>query len=322
MISKGAVNVKQQIKIGQLTVAAGEKAQGYLEVPGCSFGLPMTVINGKKDGKTVVITGGTHGGEYPGIETAIRLAAMLTPEAVAGQVIIVHPVNVPAFQAKLQYFGPDDGKNLNREYPGKATGTVTERIAYAVSSQLFTQADFYMDLHGGDIHEHLTPFVFYSCAGSEENGEKAKAAAAVMGIKYVVRSVSANGAFGCAAAMGVPAILAEIGGRGLWSEAEVETYLAAVQNALRHLGVLAGEVKAYDEAVYLSAMTGLNAEHTGCWYPAVSLEALVKEGDKLGEIKDYFGNLLGEYFAPHDGRVLYVISSLAIGEGDPIIAIG
>lgn len=319
---KGAINVDQQLRVGQLAVSPGEKMQGYLEVPGCSFGLPMTVINGKEAGKTVVITGGTHGGEYPGIETAIRLAGTLTPEEVSGQLIIVHPVNVPAFQAKLQYIGPYDGKNLNREYPGKATGTVTERIAYAISSQLFSQADFYMDLHGGDIHEHLTPFVFYSCAGTEENGAKAKSVAEVMGIRFVVRSVSSNGAFGCAAAMGVPAILAEIGGRGLWSEEEVQQYLAAVHNALRQLGVLSGAVQQLGEVVYSDGMVGLDAEQTGCWYPAVRLNDQIKKGDKVGVVKDYFGNLLGEYFAPQDGEVLYIISSLAINAGDPIIALG
>lgn len=131
-----------EFKVGSLVAAEGTKVQGYLEVPGTPVKMPMTLINGVNEGKTVVITGGTHGGEYPGVETSIRLAKNLDPQEVSGQIAIVHPVNVPAFAAKMQYFGPYDGKNLNREYPGSATGTVTQRIAYAISSQLFTQADF------------------------------------------------------------------------------------------------------------------------------------------------------------------------------------
>ena len=191
------------LKIGELCAVPGEKTQGYLEVKGTPVKMPITLINGTGEGKTVLITGGTHGGEYPGVETAIRLASSLKPEEISGQLIIVHPCNVPAFQAKLQYIGPYDGKNLNREYPGLATGTVTQRIAFTVSSMLFPLADFYMDLHGGDIHEALTPFVLYSKLGGEEQTALALEASKALGVKYVCGSVSSNGE--CIAANGAGA---------------------------------------------------------------------------------------------------------------------
>ena len=310
------------LSVGELSASAGSKVQGYLEVEGTPVKMPITLINGVNEGKTVVITGGTHGGEYPGVEATIRLAKILQPADVSGQLIIVHPVNVPAFQAKLQYVGPYDGKNLNREYPGLATGTVTQRIAYTISSQLFTQADFYMDLHGGDIHESLTPFVIYSKLGDEAQTKLSLEASKALGVKYVCGSVSTNGTFGCAATMGVPGFLGEIGNCGLWSEAEVKQYVDGVSNVLRLLKVLPGEVVENKEAVVVDHMTGLDAQQTGCWYPCVKINDVVKKGQKLGEIRDYFTNVLGEYFAPCDGVMLYVISSLPINAGDPIIAIG
>ena len=310
------------LSVGELSASAGSKVQGYLEVEGTPVKMPITLINGVNEGKTVVITGGTHGGEYPGVEASIRLAKILQPAEVSGQLIIVHPVNVPAFQAKLQYVGPYDGKNLNREYPGLATGTVTQRIAYTISSQLFTQADFYMDLHGGDIHESLTPFVIYSKLGDEAQTKLSLEASKALGVKYVCGSVSTNGTFGCAATMGVPGFLGEIGNCGLWSEAEVKQYVDGVSNVLRLLKVLPGEVVENKEAVVVDHMTGLDAQQTGCWYPCVKINDVVKKGQKLGEIRDYFTNVLGEYFAPCVGVMLYVISSLPINAGDPIIAIG
>ena len=309
-------------QVGSLSAAPGAKVQGYLEVKGTPVKMPVTLINGARPGKTVVITGGTHGGEYPGVEASIRLAKSLTPEMVSGRVAIVHPVNVPAFFAKLQYVGPYDGLNLNREYPGLATGTVTQRIAYTISSLLFTQADFYMDLHGGDIHEALTPFVIYSKLGSPEQVESSLAGAKALGVKYVVGSVSTTGTFGCAATMGVPGFLGEIGNCGLWSEAEVEAYVTGVENVLRLQKVLEGPVLENPGAVVLEPMKGLNAEQTGCWYPSVKIDETVKKGQKLGEIRDCFSNLLGEYFAPCDGVMLYVISSLPINAGEPIVALG
>lgn len=308
--------------VGSLTANPGEKVQGYLPVEGTPVNMPITLINGEKPGKTVVITGGTHGGEYPGVAASIRLAKQLTPAELAGQMIIVHPVNVPAFEAKLQYIGPYDGKNLNREYPGKATGTVTQRIAYAISSQLFTQADFYMDLHGGDIHEKLTPFVIWSKLGDEEQNALSVAGAKALGVKYLVGSVSSNGTFGCAAKMGVPGFLGEIGNLGVWSEDEVAAYISGVKNVLRLLDVLEGEVVENNDCVMFEHMVGLDAEQTGCWYPCVDINDVVEKGQKVGEIRDYFDNVLGEYFAPCAGVMLYVIGSLAITTGDPIIAIG
>lgn len=314
--------MSELFQVGALSAAPASKTQGYLEVPGTPVKMPITLINGAKPGKTVVITGGTHGGEYPGVEASIRLANTLQPADVSGRIAIVHPVNMPAFHAKLQYVGPYDGLNLNREYPGKATGTVTQRIAYTISSLLFSQADFYMDLHGGDIHESLTPFVIYSKLGDEKQVELSIAASKALGVKYVCGSVSTTGTFGCAATMGVPGFLGEIGNCGLWSEEEVKQYVDGVNNVLRLLEVIPGEVVENKEAVMIDHMTGLDAQQTGCWYPFVKINDEVKKGQKIGEIRDYFCNVLGEYYAPCDGVMLYVISSLPINEGDPLVAIG
>lgn len=310
------------LRVGELVANPGEKVRGYLTVQNTDQRMPVTLINGGKPGKTVAITCGVHGGEYPGIETGIRLAQELQPDDIQGQLIILHPANVWAFQAKLQYVGPWDGKNLNRMFPGQALGTFTERIAYTITNELFAQADFYMDLHGGDLHEDLVPFVLYPAAADPEVTRVSKEAASCLGVPFVVASASITGTFGSAAARGVPGFLGEIGGRGLWSEADVTTYLAGVRNVLTYLGALPGEVKHLADSKLLERMVGTNAEHAGCWYPAVEPGQAVQAGENLGEIRDYFGQVLSSYQAGLSGTVLYVISSLAINPGDPLVAIG
>jgi predicted deacylase len=308
--------------VGNLSVEKNRKLQGLLQVANSELTMPVTLINGSREGKTVVITSGIHGGEYPGIEAAIRLGNELMANEVIGQIALVHPANVAAFQTKMQYNSPLDGKNLNRMFPGKALGTTTERIAYTISTELFSQADFYMDLHGGDIHEALVQFVLYPAGAGEDIARVSREAAALLGVPYVVGSYSSNGTFGCAATMGVPGFLGEIGHCGLWTEEEVVKYMQGVKNILKHLGVLAGEPESVGPVQFVPRMIGLNAEQSGCWYPSVSPGDTVKQGQKLGEIRDYFGKTLGEYFASQDATVLYVISSLAIMEGEPIVAIG
>lgn len=304
-----------------LSTASGQKVSGFLPVPGTPVQLPATLISGAQPGPQLLLTAGVHGGEYPCIETAIRLAGQLQPEEIRGTLLIIHPVNPPAFFARLQYYGPYDGKNLNRVFPGKALGTVSERIAHAVH-QLQQGADFYIDLHGGDIHEALVPFVIYSHLGGEALAGQSRAAAAAMGFPYVVGSYSDNGSIGAAAVAGIPGFLGELGQCGRWSEGEVADYLAAVRRVLVHLGALAGEARPAANVVFLEKMLVVNAEHDGCWYPARQLEDRVKKGDKLGEIRDFFGATLSEYLAPADGVVLYLVTSLAITAGDPLAAVG
>jgi predicted deacylase len=179
------------------------KYSGFIPVDGTPVDMPVTVIKGSQPGPNILITGGVHGGEYPCIETAIQLAKEIQPQDLHGNMVVIHPVNTSAFLARMQYFGPYDGKNLNRVFPGKAKGTVSDRIAYTVNL-IQTAADFYIDLHGGDIHESLVPFVIYSKNGGPKLAEESKVASAFVGFPYVVGSVSEGGSISGAAKSGTP----------------------------------------------------------------------------------------------------------------------
>lgn len=314
------------LRVGNMEAKKGEKNQGYLNIINTELSIPCTLINGVNEGKTVSITGGIHGGEYPGIETAIRLASELTPKMVSGKIIILHPCNLPAFQAKLQYIGPYDGKNLGSEFPGLATGTISQKIAYTVTTELHEQSDFYMDLHGGDLHEALVPFVIYSENGSDEVTKISKEAASLMGTKYVRGLYAKNSSLGSTALKDVPGIVGEIGQCGLWTEEEVKQYITGVKNVLKYLNVIDGKFEELCKVEYLHSGNKLgdrlNAKHTGCWYPSVVPGQKVTKDEKVGAIKDYFGKSLGEYFSPMEGVILITASSLAINVGDLLMIVG
>jgi predicted deacylase len=48
----------------------------------------------------------------------------------------------------------------------------------------------------------------------------------------------------------------------------------------------------------------------------------VKAGQNLGVIKDYEGRVLQTGVSPADGVVLFLVTSLAINQGDPLMAVG
>ena len=152
---------KKILKVGNLIANPGEKIQGNITLKMSDdniIDIPVTLINGIKEGKTVAITAAVHGGEYTGVFGLIKLSREISPQDLSGQLILVHITNVSAFEAKMQYVGPIDGKNLNRCFPGDKNGTHTEQLAYFISEEVYGQSDFFLDLHSGDIHEDLMPF--------------------------------------------------------------------------------------------------------------------------------------------------------------------
>jgi predicted deacylase len=305
---------------GSLPWRAGEKVRLTLPVPGLDVALPATAIAGRRDGPTVLVTGGVHGGEYPGIEAAIRLARSLNPEVLAGRVLVVHQANPPAFRAKLQYLNPLDGKNLNRVFPGDPNGTASERMAAALFAYA-RAADAWIDLHGGDIHEALVPFTIYA-GGEGSVAGQARRMAEVYGIPRLVESASVSGGtYAAAAAAGIPAILPEAGECGRLDEEAVATHLFGLTNALRALGVLPEEPEEVPPPRTYRRFEWVRAEVDGLWYRRTVAGAVVGEGDVVGEIRDVYGERLLEARAPVAGEVLFVVTSLAVNTGDPLFAV-
>lgn len=284
--------------------------------------MPFTVVRGREKGPAVLVTGGVHGGEYPGIEAAIRLARELDPEQVRGTVVLIHPVNLPAFHARQQYLVPHDAKNLNRQFPGHPLGTVSQRMARVVMD-VACRADAWVDLHGGDIHEALVPFTIYSDVADAEVVAASRSMAAVYGIENVLASASVKGGtYSAAAAAGIPCILAEAGQVGQLDEESVAIHLRGCRNVLRHVGCLPGEPDPVGPVRPMRRFEWRFAGEDGCWYPSVRLGEEVEEGRTVGVVRDYFGATLREYSAPTTGIVLFLVTSLAMNEGDPLLAVG
>lgn len=147
------------LHIRGLEVERGNKLRTCLPVLDTTIEIPITIINGRNDGPTLLITAGIHGGEYPGIAAAMELGRDITPEDISGCLIMMHPVNIQGFWARRAFVVPEDGKNLNREFPGDVNGTLSQKTAWLLSQHFFPLADFYVDMHSGDIHEELHPYV-------------------------------------------------------------------------------------------------------------------------------------------------------------------
>ena len=113
-----------------------------------------------------------------------RWARSLEERELRGRVVAVPVLNLPAFRARTPFVVPDDGKNLNRCFPGDPAGTLADRLAYDAFTQLISGSDALVDAHTGDMVEALEPFALYDAGPAEA---RARELASAYGLGYVIR---------------------------------------------------------------------------------------------------------------------------------------
>lgn len=317
-------SAEQSFQLGDVTVRRGEKYQGDISFANGDIVLPGTIICGKLPGKTMLITGGVHSGEYVGIQACVELGAELQPEKTVGTIVILKVLNRPAFENRAGSLGLSDGKNLNRVFPGNPNGTEMERLAWAITKEVYPKVDYYIDLHSGDDFEALTPYVYYAGKAAQEVTEVSRKMAEQVDVPYMVRSmVSSGGAYNYAASKGIASILLERGGMGAWTSEEVNSDKRDVRNILSSLDMyqIRRDVRNY-VPMEVTDVCYQAASEDGLWYPAAKPGDMVAEGALLGTIRDYNGKLRETCRAEYTGVVLYQTGSLQVTEGGSVVAYG
>lgn len=311
------------LKIRDIQAKKGEKVNGFINVEETNLKIPITLINGSREGKSILITAGIHGCEYLGIEAINELVREIDPKEVSGSIIFVHVANVSGFFARVPAIVPEDGVNLNRAFPGKNDGSVAERIAYMITNELQMKVDFYIDLHGGDLHEKTMSFVYYPGIGEEEIIKSSCEAAKHLNVNYRVKSKATSGAYNSAAILGTPSLLIERGSCGLWEKSEVDLYKKDIYRILEHKQVIKkGFLQKNEGQKEIQNAIYIDSEFDGYWYPKVIPGEKIEKGQLIGVVCDCFGKELKNYYSEVDGVVLYITLSLAISKNNSLIAYG
>ena len=294
-------------------------------IPVADLELPCVEVKGARDGPRLCLIAGIHGCEYSSIAAVRRFVRGLDPEQLAGSVTAVPIVNLPSFWARSPFVTPADRKNLNRCFPGSPEGTYSEVLAREVFERLIVPSDYLVDLHGGDMVEDLEPFALYDASPVEA---VAREMAIAFGLPYVVRLERAgapvSGTTSAAAAgAGIPAIIAEVGGRGLLEEAAVELHVRGLENVLRRLGMLDGEAEPPPAGMRsASRFVWLRSRSEGWWEPALTAGTQVEPEALLGQVSDLYGDTIEDVRAPESGVLLFVTTSPAVGVEGLLLGLG
>jgi hypothetical protein len=273
------------------------------------------------------INAGVHGGEYPPIEAVIRLGKMLDASAIAGTVILMPVLNLPAFRTRTPFVCPVDNVNPNRVFPGDPNGSYSEQMVYALVNEFVAHADAWLDLHGGDIPEALVPFSICR-GGSDAVDVKSKELAMAFGLPYVlavnrpVQVAKGSSSYVAGAERGVPSVLAEAGGVGQLQADAVELLVDGVHRVMSHLGMLENGLPSLPKPTVLTSFEWLYAQQAGMFYPVIAAGDLVQQGQQVGSIGDLFGEQLALLVAPATGRVLFLTINPSVQASGVLMGIG
>jgi len=289
--------------------------------------IPVVELTGAGNGPRLTVVAGVHGCEYAPMAAVRRWTKTLAGRELRGSVRAVPVLNLPAFRARTPFLVPDDGKNLNRCFPGDPDGTLADRLAHAAFTQLIQGSDALIDVHAGDMVEALEPFALYDRGPAEA---RALELATAYGLGYVIRQDPGPGrAVGgttstAAAEIGIPAIIAEAGGCGLVEAAAVEAHVRGLDRVLAVLGMTDGPTAAPAAApVHLGRFLWLRLVSEGWWEPAVRPGEQVTEGQALGTVSSLDGaEVLQSVTAPAAGVPMFITSSPAVAADGLLLGLG
>jgi predicted deacylase len=294
-----------------------------------ALGQPLVVTThvlcGARPGRIVGIVSGSHGDEISTAELVLSLLPLLSLSDIAGAVLIVPMANALTFESGTRS-ATHDMVNLNRVFPGSATGTVTEMLAHVLLERVLAACDVIIDVHSEP--DTMGIRCLYTPAPKDDYGRQAFALAQASGCPIVYLTDGLPGTLTVAArARGIVAVMPETGGPlpgpdGLLSEAQGE-----ILNMLRALGAIPGDPEPSHQVV-VDTVSHIRAPMGGLFRPVVGFDTVgrsVAGGDLLGTMASvYTGETLAEIRAPYpETWVMMARGRLSrVHPGDPLYIVG
>lgn len=293
--------------------------------------LPVTVVTGLQPGPVLLVIAGIHGSEYAPIVAGQRFGMALDFRTLTGTVMIVHMANLPAYLGRTVYTSPVDGLNLNREFPGNAQGSLSQRIAYTLTNKLYPLADAVLDVHSGDGNEDLRPYWtgYYARAGSADVIKRSKSLAFAFGMQHVVpfewelgKSANAIWAGSAAVAMGIPSIDVEAGGSGVVDAQAVKLLTEGFNRTLSHLGMIRQRYPSPTGQRIIFDRQSVKSPLSGSWVSLKAAGEAVMAGELLGYVTDWHGRTVFEARSPKDGLLMLRLSAPPVSQGETLVVVG
>jgi len=317
------VSEARTITVGTAVAKPGEIVRGVIPVTelagGTKVEIPLVIVNGIKPGPVFWVDGAIHGDEPEGPMACAITLREVDPQQLSGTLVMVPVINVMAFENAnrgnpLDTFSFD----MNRIYPGRANGYLSERVAWAHSEWMSKVADFEISIHSGGAHSFLAKAIFVD----ETPASVELAMAMGEGWGCIMSNFLPKGSpMAQMKEIGKTGITVELGGRSATSPekfAEVSRHLAnSIINILRHYKMYPGQAT-YPNDATRGQQEALLAPASGIFVPTPGVDFLkpMKKGDSLAKIVNIFGDELAHLVAPADGMFFGLRALPNVNTGD------
>ncbi len=307
---------KDVFEIGGVEVPLGGQRDIELSVSqsysGSDVQFPVRIIRGDQPGPAVLITGAVHGDELNGTGI-VREIVMASPFTLtSGTLILVPVVNILGFERKSRYL--PDRRDLNRSFPGTATGSLASRVAYAVFRGLIQRCDYCVDLHTATNRRTNFPHV-----RADLHDPAIRRMAEAFGSTLVVHNRGlAKTLRRSASVAGHPSILFEAGEAMKVQPAVVEHGLRGIRNLLIALDMVEGEAVRPPFQAHAERTHWLRADTGGLLRFHVAPGDLVEAGQPVATCTTLLGAERAVVRAPEEGMVMGSTTLPAVKPGDPV----
>lgn len=320
-------------KFSEIKVSPGEKRFEFLNVctmtNGSQLGLPVHVLRGAEEGPKIVVMSTAHGYEICQISVVRELVETLNPEDMKGTLILIPVANPIAFEMGTRGTWIDalwgDSGNMNRLWPGRADGWLTERMTYKISSEILPGSDWVIDMHASSSALALA-YTYYG-----KLNEKEIELSRVFGHEILVKPKAAEidekmqwtTSKAYLQKAGIPSFSVEIGDfPGLWTQRDdkraqphrtvPEVGVTGITNVMKHLGMLEGEPTVPRRQLVVEQELNLRPSHGGLLITEKTVQDLgtvVPKGEVLGRvISPYSFEILDTIVAPFDETLIIAVT--------------
>ncbi len=312
------------LRIGTAAAKPGEIKFGHLKIgelrDGTRIGLPVAAINGVKDGPLLYIQAGSDGDELNGIGVIREVVPRLDPKKLRGRIIIISPLNFHGFEQDV-HRNPLDNKKTNRTFPGKKTGSITERIAYT-AFRYVRKSNLILDLHQGSTSQMIDE-VRVRVGKEHLLHDRCVELAKVFGIKYIFDKKGPDGQLARVAPdIGIPAIDPELGGCVGWDENSIREGVRGIFNVLYYYGFLPGNPRLPTEYIIADEFKEFYADKGGLIKFSATLRDRVEKGSELFTITDMFGAPKQTVYSPIDGILWRKRRLPMVATGEQVCSLG
>jgi len=282
--------------------------------------LPVHVLHGERPGPALFISGGIHGDELNGVEIVRRILRTVAPTDISGTLLCVPIVNVYGFLGRSRYL--PDRRDLNRSFPGSATGSLAARLAHLLLTEVVHRCEIGIDLHTAAVHRVNLPQIRCDLKRRPRN----RSLALAFGADVVIDSAERPGSLRRAAREAGCDVLVYEGGEGLrFDEFAIKAGVDGIAGVMLEIGML--ELPDHDDykprklSVLASSTHWVRAPEGGVWRTPHRIGDTIAAGEVVGFVANPFEEHDVEVRARRDGIIVGATTLPIVNMGDALFHI-